>query len=233
MRPLEGPLAQLVGDELAPSLARILFLAYREGKISVEELREETPLVEELLFEACRLRMLLPASPSVEWSSRRLKAAEGELYEMPRVIRCLVREAIERGRWDPERAIAEAFREIGEEDWEDLPALVRRLFRRARGLTVTAKEIKEVAEELGLGEKVDPLIAELKATGVMSPKVGSLSEALKARSPIYELNPCLKENLDPEDVPQEEASDQEKHSPEDISHPAGAHPCGHQPGTEL
>ena len=138
------------------------------------------------------LTMLLPSSPSAERSSRRLKAAEGELYEMPRVIRCRIRGAAEKGRWDRERAIAEAFREIGEEDWEDLPALVRRLFRRARGLTVTAREIREVAQELGLGEKVDPLIAELKATGVMSPRLGSLTEALKTRTPIYELNPSLR-----------------------------------------
>ena len=192
MRALEGPLAQLVGDELAPSLAQMLSLAYREGAISYERLKKDIPSADEILFEAYRLRLLLPSSPSAEWSSRRLKAAEGELYEMPRVIRCLVRGAAERGRWDPERAIAEAFREIGEGDWEDLPVFVRRLFRRARGLTVTAREIREVAQELGLGEKVDPLIAELKATGVMSPRLGSLTEALKARTPIYELNPSLR-----------------------------------------
>ena len=57
---------------------------------------------------------------------------------------------------------------------------------------MTAREIREVAQELGLGEKVDPLIAELKATGVMSPRLGSLTGALKARAPIYELNPSLR-----------------------------------------
>jgi len=35
------------------------------------------------------------------------------------------------------------------------------------------------------------LIAELKGSGVMSPKLGSLAEVSRAGTPIYELNPSL------------------------------------------
>ena len=42
-----------------------------------------------------------------------------------------------------------------------------------------------------MGDKVDALIAELKDSGIMSPKLGTLAEVTRARMPIYELNPSL------------------------------------------
>ena len=61
---------------------------------------------------------------------------------------------------------------------------------------MTAREIREVALQTGFGEdEVGRLIAELKATGVMSPRLGSLPEALKDRAPVYELNPLLFEEV--------------------------------------
>ena len=42
-----------------------------------------------------------------------------------------------------------------------------------------------------MGDKVDVLIAELKGSGVISPKLGSLPEVFRAGSPLYELNPSL------------------------------------------
>ncbi len=37
----------------------------------------------------------------------------------------------------------------------------------------------------------DALIAELKGSGVMSPKLGSIAEVSREGTPIYELNPSL------------------------------------------
>ncbi len=74
---------------------------------------------------------------------------------------------------------------------------MRSLVNRARGLRVTAREIREVALQTGFGEnEVGRLIAELKATGVMSPRLGSLPEALKDRAPVYEHNPLLFEEVE-------------------------------------
>ena len=50
---------------------------------------------------------------------------------------------------------------------------------------------RKYVRELDLEDKVDSLIAELKGTGVMSPKLGSLIEVIRQGSPIYELNPSL------------------------------------------
>jgi len=44
---------------------------------------------------------------------------------------------------------------------------------------------------VGLGDRVDALIAGLKAGGVMSPKLGSIAEVFRAGSPLYKLNPSL------------------------------------------
>jgi len=45
--------------------------------------------------------------------------------------------------------------------------------------------------EFSLINRVDSLIAELKAAGFMSPKLGPLVEASMLGVPLYELNPSL------------------------------------------
>jgi len=80
---------------------------------------------------------------------------------------------------------------MGEPNWEQIPKLVARLEKRAKDHRITASQIKTVCNELGLGDRVDVLIAELKGSGVMSPKLGSLAEVSRAGTPIYELNPSL------------------------------------------
>ncbi len=189
---LTEALRPLVGN-LAPQLAQMLLQASKGGRISPEDVSSEG---EELLLEAFKWRLLLPEGASSEWGSRSLTLRKGEAYEVPRVVRHLVLLA-EEGRWDPYRAVAGAFREIGETRWDKIPDLVKSLVNRARGLRVTAREIREVALQTGFGEdEVGRLIAELKATGVMSPRLGSLPEALKDRAPVYELNPLLLEEVE-------------------------------------
>jgi hypothetical protein len=102
-----------------------------------------------------------------------------------------VEEATKTGRWDPEHAITKLFNEMGEPAWERMPKLVERLEEQARDYRVTASQIKKICSELGLGDRVDALIAGLKASGVMSPKLGSLAEVSREGTPIYELNPSL------------------------------------------
>jgi len=95
------------------------------------------------------------------------------------------------GRWEEGHALAELFRDMGEPNWEQIPKMVARLEKQAKDHRITASQIKTVCNELGLGDRVDALIAELKGSGVMSPKLGSLAEVSRAGTPIYELNPSL------------------------------------------
>jgi len=72
-----------------------------------------------------------------------------------------------------------------------MPKLVGRLEEQARDYRVTASQIKKICSDLGLGDRVDMLIAELKGSGVMSPKLSSIAEVSREGTPIYELNPSL------------------------------------------
>ncbi|HIH96209.1 MAG TPA: hypothetical protein HA348_01745 [Thermoplasmata archaeon] len=72
-----------------------------------------------------------------------------------------------------------------------MPKLVQKLGEESKDCKVNAIQIKKICRELDLEDKVDSLIAELKGSGVMSPKLGSLIEVMKEGSPVYELNPSL------------------------------------------
>ncbi len=181
-------------DSLTSLLAQVLSLAVKEGKISYEEVKKVAKdEAEEVLLLGYSWRLLVPerTSKSMEWEDRILRFEPGEVYELPNVVRYLVKEAEQTGHWDPEEAVALAFKQMGEPEWAQMPGLVKRLAERAEGNRISAIQIKETCEELGLGERVDPLIAELKGSGVMSPSLASLAEAIQRKAPLYELNPSL------------------------------------------
>jgi len=138
-------------------------------------------------------RLLLPVRTlkSAAWEDRLLLTEPGEFYEMPNVVRYLVEEAEVTGRWDSGHALARLFKEGDEVAWKQIPELVEELGQQAKNYRITAIQIKTVCNELGLGDRVDSLIAELKGGGVMSPRLGSLAEVSRAGMPIYELNPSL------------------------------------------
>jgi hypothetical protein len=50
----------------------------------------------------------------------------------------------------------------------------------------------ETCSELGLGDRVDTLIDELKGSGVMSPKPGSFAEVARGKRMAWWLNTVLK-----------------------------------------
>ena len=127
----------------------------------------------------------------MEWADRLFMPGPREVYEMPAVVRRMVEGAGETGVWECRSALTRVFREIKNPDWQQMPALVYMLGEGARARRVNALDIKGACEQLGLGARVDLLIAELKAAGVMSPRVGALFELMRARAPEYELNPSL------------------------------------------
>lgn len=110
---------------------------------------------------------------------------------MPNIVRYLAEDVSKTGRWEAGHALAELFRDMGEPNWEQIPELVERLEKQAKDYRITASQIKTACNELGLGDRVDALIAGLKGSGVMSPKLSSLAEVARAGSPLYELNPSL------------------------------------------
>lgn len=194
MNKLQNALSGFLKSEDANKLARLLEKAAKSGKVSREE---ATRLVnddaEDILILGYSWRVLLPtrAARTGDWEDRMLIAQPGETYQMPNVVRHLVENANRTGHWDPEKAIIEVFGNIGDPDSEKMAILVGRMASEVKGRRISGVQIKRICTELGLGDRVDPLLSELKACGIMSPKLSSLTDAARAGSPIYELNPSL------------------------------------------
>jgi hypothetical protein len=148
---------------------------------------------EDVLLAAWRWRLLVPlrTSRSGEWDDLVLVAGPGEVYQMPNVVRHLVADARRSGRWSPRTAVPRLFRAMGEPSWQRMPDLLRAMRDRASGHVIDAVRIAGACSGVGLEDRVDSLIAELKGGGTMSPRLGPLAEVARAGSPLYELNPCL------------------------------------------
>jgi len=128
---------------------------------------------------------------SAGWEDRVLVLKDEEKYEIPNLIRYLVKDALDTGQWNPEKTIIELFKQFGDPDWEKIPGLVRSIAEKATGYKITGNQIKEICLKSGLNNRVDGLIAELKAAGIISPKLASIPDVFGAKSPIYELNPSV------------------------------------------
>jgi len=194
MNKLQNALSGFLKSEDANKLARLLEKAAKSGKVSREEAtRLVSDEAEDILILGYGWRLLLPtrAARTGDWEDRMLIAQPGETYQMPNVVRHLVENAKQTGRWNPEKAIVDVFRNIGDPDSDKMPTLVGRMASETKGRRINGIQIKRICAELGLGHRVDPLLSELKACGIMSPKLSSLTDAARAGSPIYELNPSL------------------------------------------
>jgi hypothetical protein len=180
--------------ELINLLVQVLAHATERGRVSYHEIEEIiSGDAEDVLLLGNEWRLILPVRTlkSAAWEDRLLLFEPGEGYEIPNIVRYLVEEAKITGRWEAGRALAELFREMGETNWEQIPELVKELGQQAKNYKITATQVKEICSKLALGNRADTLIAELKGSGVMSPKLGSLAEVSRAETPIYELNPSL------------------------------------------
>ena len=193
--PLEKALSGILSAvKITSKLSQVLAYAAVKGTVYYQEIKEiikDDP--EDILLLADKWRLLLPVrtAKSSGWEDRVLLLKDGEKYEMANVIRYLIRDALDTGRWDPEKSIIELFKEFGDPDWEQIPGLVRSIADKATDHKITGNQIKKICLQFGLSNRVDGLIAELKGAGIMSPKLGSIPDVLGARSPIYQLNPSV------------------------------------------
>lgn len=195
MNNLENAFIGLFGrGEVTGCLASVLDRAANRGDISYDDVFEIAhDNSEDTLLLANEWRLLLPLRTvkSAAWEDRLLLCEPGELYEMPNIVRYAVEEAERTGKWNPGEAITRFFKEMGDPAWETIPILVRRLGENAMDYRISAAQIRKACAEFSLAQRLDMLIAELKGSGVMSPKLGSFAEVNREGSPLYELNPSL------------------------------------------
>ncbi|MCS7143612.1 MAG: hypothetical protein NZ879_01170 [Archaeoglobaceae archaeon] len=144
-----------------------------EGIIPLNELDEEKMLKLDFFRLAVPRRS---SNDSLAWKMRQF----GSEMEIPYVVRFYFR----KGK-DPEKAIFEYFKEIGEKAPEEFIEIFREILERAKDLIVCGEEIVDIAMKY----KREPgaLISELKGSGLISPTVGCGSLG-KAKAPLYEIN---------------------------------------------
>jgi len=78
---------------------------------------------------------------------------------------------------------------LGDPNYKQIPGLVRSISEKAVNQRITGNQIKMICLQVGLSNRVDSLIAELKAAGIISPRLRSIPEVNREGSPLYELNP--------------------------------------------
>ena len=192
---LKEALGSFLGNtELTSSLAQILTYSSKKGRLTFHEVEERIGEdAEEVLILGSEWRLILPIKTrrTSAWEDRLLLFGPAELYEVPNVVRYLVENASETGLWEPRVALSELFKDMGDPDWHIIPKLVEMLRKRSKNHRITAIQIKEICGGLGLGDRVDALIVELKGSGVISPKLRSPAEVSRAGAVIFELNPSL------------------------------------------
>ncbi len=191
---LKKALSVFLKENDASALAIVLHKAEESGAISYDTIEKLVNVdIDDLLLLALQWRLLLPvrAAKAGDWEDRMFIPGKGEQYRMPNVILYLVKNASASGEWDPEKAIIDVFNNIGEPDVEKMPVLFERIASEIKGHRINGNRIKSICRELGLEARVDPLVSEFKACGILSHKLSSLTEVSRAGTPIYEVNPAL------------------------------------------
>lgn len=175
-------------------IASILEVASLKGTILYEEAREitgEDP--EEPLLDAEEWRLLLPVRTmkSMAWEDRLFMPMERELFEMPNIVQRLVKDSLTGAQWRTTEAIGGIFGEMGDPAWQTIPEMVAAMAAAASSNTISANQIKRVCLDFGFSNKTDWLIAEMKGVGIISPRLSSPADVMRAGSPLYEMNPSI------------------------------------------
>jgi len=185
---------------ITSQLAQVLAYAVEKGTISYQEIKElikDDPGDLLLLADEWRLLLSVTTAKSSSWEDRLLLLREGEQYEIPNIIKYLVKESLHSGTWDARKAIGGLFKDLGDSLWEMIPDLVRSIQDEAVNQVISSNQIKMICLQFGLSNRVDSLIAELKAAGIISPRLSSAPEVNRHGAPLYELNPSVPEGGSP------------------------------------
>ena len=183
---------------LTGQLSEILEYASLKGVVYYEQAKELINAEpEETLLTAEEWRLLLPArtAKSMAWEDRLFISRDGELFEMPNIIVRLVKDALGTAIWRTEEMVRQIFKEMGDPAWNLIPQIFASMAQTAANNTISGNQITKVCLSFGFSNKADWLIAELKGTGAISPKLSSPADVMKAGSPLYELNPSLTKPL--------------------------------------
>jgi len=191
---LKRVLCKFIVSRYCDQFTTVLAKAAKARRISYDEVQTAIHTdPEDALFLANEWGFLYPVQTlrSAAWEDRVLFAKPGEIYEMPNIVSTVIGNVCNTGKWDLTYGITEIFKKMGESKWELMPELIQHLQEESIDYKINAQQIKKICVSFILGNRINALIAELKASGVMSPKLSSPIAVARAHSPIYELNRVL------------------------------------------
>jgi len=157
---LEKALSAVLGHaRITSNLSQVLAYAVQKSTISYQEIKEiikDDPEDVLLLTDEWRLLLAVSTTKSSSWEDRLLALKDGELYEIPNIIRYLLHNGLHTGKWEPEKAISTFFKELGDPDYKQIPGLVRGISEKAIDHRIT-RENRTHGSEGGEGETLpDP-----------------------------------------------------------------------------
>ena len=195
MTHLEQALKSFLWHEtLLEELASVLSQFCENAVTVYEQLREIAgDNLTDILLELWNWKLIIPirSSKCGEWDSRILLAEPGESYEMPNISRVLVKNAQLSGVWDSQQAIVDLFKIMGEPEWEKIPDLVLEIKHGCIHHTISGARVGIACARKGLKNKTGTMIAVLKGSGIISPKLMAFAEVARSSSPVYEFNPSV------------------------------------------
>jgi len=195
MKNLQIVLAPILKDDtLLGDICSILVMACKNDTCRFDALYDIAgDAINDLLLELWEWKLLIPVRSSKcgEWDSRILMTRPGEIFEMPNISRVLVENAIKNGEWNSCQAIGDLFKTMGEKDWKKIPDLVLELKHSCVHFTINGGRIGAACGHNGLKGKTGTMIAILKGSGIISPKLMALGQTIRAASPLYEFNPSV------------------------------------------
>jgi len=147
----------------------------------------------DVLLTAYSWRLLIPApdsGSSMAWDEANPDMRPSCVWKQPPVIRHLVQTGRSTGRWQPERMLPLVSSSLPQ-SLTTITAFIDYVRQYARGDVLSANLLGAALHEAGIQADLETLIIEFKAAGVISPKLSSLPETARHRSPLYEMNPSV------------------------------------------
>ena len=184
----------MTGDILVSDLAQILSLFLNVDRVDYRKLAAVAyGSLDDVILTLWEWKLVIPvrSSKCSEWDSRVLLAEPEESYEMPNISKMLVKKGMETGKWESTAAILDLFQDMGEPEWEKMPALILSIKKNSMHNTINGSKIGILCIQNGLKDKTGAMIAVLKGAGVISPKLAAISQVLRSKSPLYEYNPSV------------------------------------------
>ncbi|MEA3436547.1 MAG: hypothetical protein U9R43_08775, partial [Thermodesulfobacteriota bacterium] len=94
------------------------------------------------------------------------------------------------------QAIVDLFKIMDEPEWEKIPDLVLEIKQGCIHNTISGARVGIACARNGLKNKTGAMIAVLKGSGIISPKLMAFAEVARSTSPVYEFNPSVYAEID-------------------------------------